>query len=429
MRVLMLSWEWPPNMVGGLGKHVVELLPELVDEDVEVHLVTPRLQGDVHDDAIISAATGKPAANGSHFYRADPFPYQVGNFYANTAQTNVSLEATCQQIIDQVGAFDLIHAHDWLVSFAAITLKHTRRLPLVSTIHATEMGRNHGHLWEDMQRDIHTAEWRLVYESWRTIACSNYMAWEIMNYFGPSPEKVDVIPNGVDPRPFDRWNGQDLSWFRDTLARPDEKIVFYVGRLVSEKGLQVLVDAAPQIVSIYPNVKFIIAGGGDFRFDLANRARAAGVGDWFFFPGRISDDDRDRLYKVADCAVFPSLYEPFGIVALEAMAAGCPVVATDTGGLSEVINLHENGLKVYPNDPGSLAWGILQTLVHPDWARGRAANARRDVDTLYNWDRIAKMTKAVYERVVGEARAGDWAYRSIPVQQGAEPVEPVTPLV
>ena len=153
------------------------------------------------------------------------------------------------------------------------------------------------------------------------------------------------------------------------------------------------------------------------------------MGDWFFFPGRISDDDRDRLYKVADCAVFPSLYEPFGIVALEAMAAGCPVVASDTGGLSEVINLHENGLKVYPNDPDSLAWGILQTLVHPDWARGRAANARRDVDTLYNWDRIAKMTKAVYERVVGEARAGDWAYRTTPVQQGPEPVEPVTPLV
>src|SRR5207247_2019154 len=146
----MLSWEWPPNMVGGLGKHVVELLPELVDEDVEVHLVTPRLKGDVHDDAIISAATGQAAANGSHFYRVDPFPYQVGNFYSNTAQTNVMLEAACQQVIDTVGGFDLVHAHDWLVSFAATAVKHSRRLPLLATIHATEMGRNAGHLYEEM---------------------------------------------------------------------------------------------------------------------------------------------------------------------------------------------------------------------------------------------------------------------------------------
>ncbi|HMA36678.1 MAG TPA: glycosyltransferase family 4 protein, partial [Chloroflexia bacterium] len=357
MRVLMLSWEWPPNMVGGLGKHVVELLPELVDEDVEVHLVTPRLKGDIHDDAIIAAATGAPAANGSHFYRVDPFPYQAGNFYTNTVQTNVMLEAACQQIVDQKGPFDLIHAHDWLVAFAAIAVKHSRRLPLLATIHATEMGRNQGHLGEEMQRDIHMAEWRLVYESWRTIACSQYMAWEVRTYFDAPAAKIDVIPNGVDPRPFDRLTGQDLRWFRNSLATPHQKIVFYVGRLVWEKGLQVLVDAAPQIVSIYPDVRFIVAGGGDFRFELQRRAEERGVGGWFFFPGRISDDDRDRLYKVADCAVFPSLYEPFGIVALEAMAAGCPVVVSDTGGLSEVVTLHENGLKVHPNDPGSLAWG------------------------------------------------------------------------
>jgi len=428
MRVLMLSWEWPPHMVGGLGKHVVELLPELVDEEVEVHLVTPRLQGDIHDDAIISAATGRPAANGSHFYRVDPFPYQVGNFYANCAQTNVRLEAACQQVIDAVGDFDLIHAHDWLVSFAAITVKHAHRLPLVSTIHATEMGRNRGHLYEEMQHDIHMAEWRLVYESWRTIACSHYMGWEVQSYFGAPAEKIDIIPNGVDARAFDRFDHRDLSWFRDSLARPDQKIVFYVGRLVWEKGLQILVDAAPQIVAGYPDVRFIIAGGGDFRFELANRARAAGVGDWFFFPGRISDDDRDRLYRVADCAVFPSLYEPFGIVALEAMAAGCPVVGTTTGGLSEVITLHENGLKVYPNDPGSLAWGVLHTLVHPDWARARAARARHDVDTLYTWDRIAKLTRATYDRVAGEARASAWAYHPPPVQQGTRLAEPVGPI-
>jgi glycosyltransferase involved in cell wall biosynthesis len=421
MRVLMLSWEYTPHLVGGLGKHVVELLPELVDEGVEVHLVTPRFKDGYHEEQLYGS-DGQPAGE-SRVYRVDPHPYQIGNFFTNTVQTNVVLEQACHQLIDHFGHFDLIHAHDWLVSFAAISVKNSRRIPLLSTIHATEMGRNRGSLYEQMQRDIHMAEWNLVYESWRTIACSHYMAWEVRNYFGAPDGKIDVIPNGVDPRPFDALDHGDLMSWRDQLARRDEKIVFYVGRLVWEKGLQVLVDAAPQIVSVYPNVKFVVAGGGDFRFDLAERARRNGVGDWFIFPGRISDEDRERLYKTADVAVVPSLYEPFGIVALEAMAAGCPVVASEVGGLSEVITLHETGILVHPNDPGSLAWGVLQTLIHPQWAAARAANANRMVREFYNWDRIAKMTNAVYERIVHEAKAGDWAY-SLSGDGSAAPSEP-----
>jgi glycosyltransferase involved in cell wall biosynthesis len=435
----MLSWEYTPHLVGGLGKHVVELLPELIDQGVEVHLVTPRFKEGDHeellrgvewdappgsgqvieleeDEEAVRVPAGGPISNNSRVYRIDPHMYQIGNFYTNTVQTNVLLEQAGQQLFNHFGHFDLIHAHDWLVSFAAIALKHSRRVPLLSTIHATEMGRNHGHLWEQMQRDIHQAEWNLVYESWRTIACSHYMSWEIQTYFGAPPGKIDVIPNGVDTTPFDRLDRGDLMSWRDQLARRDEKIVFYVGRLVWEKGLQVLVDAAPQIVSIYPNVRFVIAGGGDFRYDLAARARHNGVGDWFMFPGRISDEDRNRLYKVADVAVFPSLYEPFGIVALEAMAAGTPVVTTDVGGLNEVVDLHHTGIKVHPNDPGSLAWGILHTLVNPQWAAQRAQNAYRVVREQFNWHRIARMTNAVYERVAHEARAGDWAYGGTPDQ-------------
>jgi glycosyltransferase involved in cell wall biosynthesis len=422
MRVLMLSWEYTPHLVGGLGKHVVELLPALTGEGVEVHLVTPRFKDGPHEEPL-TGPDGQPVGNGSRVYRVDPHPYQIGNFFTNTVQTNVVLEQACHQLIDQFGHFDLIHAHDWLVSFAAISVKNSRRIPLLSTIHATEMGRNHGSLHDQMQRDIHMAEWDLVYESWRTIACSQYMAWEVQTYFDAPAAKVDVIPNGVDPRPFDALDRGALLPWRDHLARGDEKIVAYVGRLVWEKGLQVLVDAAPQIVAIYPQVKFVVDGGGDFRFDLAERDRRNGVGDWFLFPGRISDEDRERLYKTADVAVVPSLYEPFGIVPLEAMAAGCPVVASDVGGLHEVITLHETGILVHPNDPGSLAWGVLHTLVHPQWAAARAANANRMVREFYNWDRIATMTKAVYERIVNEAQAGTWAYR-VSGDGSAAPSEP-----
>ena len=356
MRVLMLSWEYPPHMIGGMGKHVAELLPELVDEGVEVHLVTPRLKGGLHDDAILSAATGEPAGNGSRHYRIDVSLDPGDDIYDTAAKANNALGAAANEIINRVGEFDLIHAHDWLVSFAAITLKHARRIPLLTTVHATEMGRNRGQLHGELQRDIHDTEWRLVYESWRIIACSMFMDWEVQTYFGAPADKIDTIPNGIDIAPFEQMRRRDLQHWRDSLARRDEKIVFYIGRLVWEKGLQVLVDAAPEILGIYPRTRFIVAGDGPMRRELVERAQGRGVADAFHFPGRISDDDRDRLYKVADCAVFPSLYEPFGIVALEAMAAGTPVVTTDVGGLAEVVTLHETGLKVHPDDPHSLAW-------------------------------------------------------------------------
>jgi len=135
---------------------------------------------------------------------------------------------------------------------------------------------------------------------------------------------------------------------------------------------------------------------------------------WFAGPrpvDKLSEKNAKGHLMVADCAVFPSVYEPFGIVALEAMAAGTPVVVSDVGGLSEVVEMHETGIKVHPSDPGSLAWGILHTLKNPEWSRTRAANAKRVARTEYNWARIARMTLDVYEQIAQEARAGDWAYK------------------
>lgn len=408
MKVLMLSWEYPPHIVGGLGKHVVELVPELVSAGVEVHLVVPRLSDGALKEPL-PRADGSPATNGSMVYRIEVGSH-YGDFFTNTWHNNVNFEAFCSHLIHQEGGFDLIHNHDWLSAFATIGAKANFHIPMLTTIHATEMGRNHGHLYNEMQRQIHQTEWWLTFEAWRVIACSKYMAWEIENYFGVPISKVDIIPNGVDPRRFDALNGLDLSEFRLDFARPDEPIVYYVGRIVPEKGLTFLVDAVPLVLSQWPGVKFVIAGSGGHVNDLRAKAYALGVADNIIFPGRVSDDVRDGLFKVADCAVFPSLYEPFGIVALEAMAAGTPVVVSDTGGLSEVVDLHKTGIKVHPYDAGSLAWGILHTLQHPEWSRERAASANAIVRDLYNWPRIVRMTIDVYERVASEARQGKWAY-------------------
>jgi glycosyltransferase involved in cell wall biosynthesis len=407
----MLSWEYTPHIVGGLGKHVVEIVPELIADGVEVHLVVPKLSGGEWNEPLLMP-DGSPATNGSQVYRIEAGS-NGGDFYANTWHDNVGIEEFGAHLIRQLGGFDLIHNHDWLSAFAAVGLKRDFHIPMITTIHATEMGRNRGNLYGGMQQAIHQTEWWLTYEAWRIIACSHYMAWEVQSYFGSPAEKIDVIPNGVDPRRFDALKGLDLASFRLGFARPDQPIVYYVGRMVPEKGLSVLIDAAPQILADWPDVKFVLAGGGGYANDLRAKAYDLGVADNIMFTGRIPDEVRDGLFKVADCAVFPSLYEPFGIVALEAMAAGTPVVVSEAGGLSEVVDLHETGITVHPNDPGSLAWGILHTLKNPQWSRQRAENANRVVREQYNWARIADMTAKVYDRAAGEASAGDWAYKEL----------------
>jgi glycosyltransferase involved in cell wall biosynthesis len=141
---------------------------------------------------------------------------------------------------------------------------------------------------------------------------------------------------------------------------------------------------------------------------LRSLAWSLGIGEKVLLTGFISDENRDRLFKIADCAVFPSLYEPFGIVALEAMAAKCPVVVTEVGGLKDVVMHAETGITVYPDDPESLAWGILHTLQHPEWSAARVKKAYRVVRDDYNWERIAQMTKDIYRRIVVERAITNW---------------------
>lgn len=393
MRVLMFSWEYPPHVVGGLGKHVAELIPPLsVLPDVVVHLVTPRLHG------------GEPVERvGQVMIHRVEVSSVEGDSYTGAWQTNLRLEEYAHRLWGEIGPFDLIHVHDWLVAFVGAALKRTYKTPLLSTIHATERGRGRGSLGSEQARAIHHVEWWLTFESWRVIACSEYMRDEIAAYFECPRDKIDVVPNGVETSRFDSLVGQDFSHFRNMYALPSEQILFSVGRVVFEKGLHVLVRAMPLILAQQPSTKLVIAGKGPELESLRSLAWNLGAGEKVLLTGFISDDARDRLFRIADCAVFPSLYEPFGIVALEAMAARCPVVVTEVGGLQDVVQHAETGITVYSDDPNSLAWGILHTLQHPDWAARRAENAYRVVREEYNWEGIARMTVSVYARIVAEA--------------------------
>lgn len=421
----MLSWEYPPHIVGGLGAHVGALVPALVRAGVEVSVVTPRWAGGELEETIDgrlkparprSASRAKGKATGgrrkttqsSSVHRVSPPVATMGNFYADAQQTNLNLEEKGHSLFEQRGGFDLIHAHDWLVSFAAASLKHIQKTPLLATIHATERGRGRGFLSGETAQAINGAEWWLTYEAWRVITASDYMANEVKDYFHTPADKIDVVPNGVDISPFDALDSVDLAEFRAQWARPDQRIVFTVGRLVQEKGAQLLVEAAPRILARDSDTRFIIAGTGSLLEPLRQRAWQLGVTNQVLIPGFVSDDERNRLLKVADVAVFPSLYEPFGIVALEAMAAHCPVVVSSVGGLAEVVQHEVTGITVYPGNTESLAWGIVRTLDDLPAARERAENAYAMVKTEYSWDNIAAHTIAIYERIIKERARVKW---------------------
>lgn len=407
----MLSWEYPPNVMGGLGTHLAGLAPALVRAGVGVHLITPQPPSESTLSHVLSdvAVTDRDVTeDGVVVYRV-PRAENHGDVYSRARETNQAIKAQGDALLAGDHHFDIIHAHDWLVVFAAQALKHESHLPLVATIHATERGRFRGEvLHTSLQRDIHGAEWWLAYEAWRVITCSHHMASEVQAFFHVPAEKIDVVPNGVNFHENGRATQGDWIDCQSRYGASDCQVVFAIGRLVHEKGFHLLIDAIPGVLSEFPNTQFVIAGRGPESANLSLQAKRLGVADHVHFPGFISDAERDCLFHIAACAVFPSLYEPFGIVALEAMVIGCPVVVTEVGGLREVVSHGKTGITVYPDDAQSVAWGILNTLRHPDLAAARAKHAQQIVKEQFNWDRVAERTIAVYRRVLDERRQVAW---------------------
>lgn len=402
MKVLMLSWEFPPLVTGGLGRHVAELAPALAQNGVEVHVLAPRAnpphkREKIHPKLMVHWVDNA-AVN------------TTANIYDRAVATNELMDAHASELWREFGGFDLIHAHDWLVGIAAIELKLSHKCPMVATIHATERGRwRNATLPNDLSKNIDEVERSLTYEAWRVIACSQYMVNELKWLFAIPSDKLDMIPNGITMARLDRFTPTELAIFRARYAAPDDPLIFSVGRLVYEKGFQVLLRAMPRVLEKFPTTKLVLAGKGPLAGELQSLAETLGITDSVHFAGFIADDDRDRFFSVASCAVFPSLYEPFGIVALEAMKYGCPVVASDVGGLGEVVTHDETGTLIFSDDPESTAWGILHVLNDPAAAADRAAAARLMVAQKYNWHRIARQTiEMVYRRVITERAQTYW---------------------
>jgi glycosyltransferase involved in cell wall biosynthesis len=391
---MMLSWEFPPRTVGGISAHVYNLSSQLASLGVDIHVVTCDFPG----------APGCEEVNGAEVLRVDSYKTPSPDFATWDYLMNVNMQKEAATAISNLGHVDMIHAHDWLVANAALGLKHTLRVPLVATIHATEVGRRNG-LHTDYERMIHQTENWLVHEAWKTVCCSQYMSSQVQWAYGLSADSVVTIPNGVNTEAFEE--NFDKAEFRSKFASPDEKIVLFVGRLVYEKGVQTLINAMPKVLTRV-KAKFVIVGDGGMKDFLMGQVRNMGLAHKIFFTGFLEERSLKFLYRCADVCVVPSLYEPFGITALEAMAAKTPIVVSDTGGLAEIVEHDKTGVKVYPDNSDSLAWGISKVLLDSGYAEWIKLNAYKKVLDVYNWRGIAARTKALYERIYEEYMAGSW---------------------
>lgn len=382
MRVVMLSWEYPPFVVGGIAAHADGLARALARAGHDVVVLT--LQRNEHGT---SAAPDDEVLDGVRVIRANAdLPWLPDHdLVARMASANHQLVALAARLGDWRP--EVVHAHDWLVAWAGDTLKTLWGVPLVATIHATERGRHGGHVPPGMPAAINAVEWWLTYQAREVIACSKFMVREVVGGFELPAEKVHLVPNGVDP----------ARWQLDPVNAPArEPLVVAWGRVQYEKGFQVLVRAIAELRHQVPGARCVIAGRGSYLPELQTQVDVEGVGDIVDLAGFVADDELHDILSRAGCVIIPSLYEPFGIVALEGMAAGAPTIVARTGGLAEIVDGTGAGLLFEPGNHHDLAARIHEVLTDPALAASMTATAAQLITDHYSWDAIAASTAEVY---------------------------------
>ena len=393
MRVLTISWEYPPVIEGGLGRHVRKLSEHLAADGVEMHVLTRgggRLPAEGVRHGVIV-----------HRVREPPYPKDIDAFVRWVAEMNADFSAAGVELCGR-HAFDLVHSHDWLVAGAAEDLARGIDRPWLTTIHATEFGRHQGWVQNYPQSHIHARERAMARSADRIITCSHYMRSHVATVFGVRAGKITAIPNGIDPRELEPVDC-DLAGLRARFAAPEERLVLLVGRLVYEKGFHLALDALAPVIKRSGDVRFVVAGTGTAEAELKRQARRLGLRYAGTFLGWVGDDTLHALYRVADLCLVPSIYEPFGLVALEAMASGCLCIVADTGGLREVVPGDGSvGLRFPWRDAGALG-ALVEQVLTDDSLRERVVAEARDHVLRFDWAAVARATREVYAGLVAGA--------------------------
>jgi glycogen(starch) synthase len=367
MRVAMIGWEYPPFTVGGLGTHCYGLTRSLCNMGVKVDFYMPQTRHGVKSDScnLIIKEVGETTVFPYDRPQSNEIP---GQFFEAVSRYNTLVIAKVKG-----RCYNIIHCHDWLTIQASIALKDLLGVPLVLTVHSTEYDRSgwlHPNQWFiDIEREgMEKAD--------KIVAVSQFTKRTIIEKYGIDPKKITVIYNAVYP----------------ISEREKQKLVLFLGRLTIQKGADVFLRAAKKVIEFEPGVRFVVAGAGDLLPQLINQAVELGISNRVIFTDRLTDDEMKHIYGIASVYVMPSVSEPFGITALEAISAGTPTIASKTAGVCEIFH---NCLKVDFWDTDEIANKIISILRYESLSKALTVNGRQEIG-LFTWDKVAEKTLDVY---------------------------------
>ena len=390
VRILHVSWEYPPLVYGGLGRHVPSLAAAQAAAGHDVWVITQRTSG-APDDDVVDGVNVLRRAN------TPVLEFVPENLHPWVADLDGQLAAGALAAIGEEPP-DVVHCHDWMTTITGTTLANTLGTALVATIHATERGRHQGNLPGEISLRVDAVERALCQRADRVIACSHAMQVEVVAQFGVPAAKVAVIPNGIEPAEW-RSPASDRASARHRWA-PDGPLVVFVGRLEVEKGILELAEAMVQVAGQLPGARLVVSGKGSQTQRFHQACATLGISDRVTVAGWLPEADLRALIGCADVAVIPSLYEPFGLVALEAMALAVPVVASHVGGLSEFVRQGETGWSVPPRDAAALASAIVAAITDQEASRAQVERATRALALDFDWRKIAAATIEVYRTAI-----------------------------
>lgn len=389
MRICHVAWEYPPVVYGGLGRHVFAVAREQARAGHDVVVISH--VGIDADDG--TAAPTDEVADGVRVIRV----VRDAPFVAFEPETLLGWISGLASAMTRAGLDlarewmpEVVHAHDWLTAHAGSLISGTLRVPWVHTVHATEAGRHQGWLPNPLSQAIHSIERWSVHAADRVLVCSQHMKWEVDRLF-QMPEAV-VIPNGVEAAA----GLVDAKLRSAVRSRYPGLLIVHTGRLEWEKGAHTIIEAMPMLRRAFPDVACVIAGRGSQRDALATLAKRKRVASRVHFEGWLPESELRALVAAADAAVVPSIYEPFGIVALEAAAVGTPVVAARAGGLAEFLDEDRHGWGFAAGDAADLARALKECVQDPMEATRRAVAARAHVQSQHSWAVIAERTVQAY---------------------------------
>jgi glycogen(starch) synthase len=392
MRVLHVSWEYPPIVYGGLGRHVQALTRAQAERGDDVTVLTQTADREPSVEVV----------DGIRVIRAPHDPPDVPFSEETLLAWVMGMETGMIRAGADSGPVDVVHAHDWVTSHAAIALREIiDARALVATIHATEAGRHQGWLPSPLSDAVHSIEHWLVHEADRVITCSQHMRREVEQLFAAPSDRISVIANGID---LERWRARraGVARARDAHA-PTGPLVVFVGRLEWEKGAHTLIEALPRLRRRLPGLRAVIAGRGGHADELEQQVRARRLSRAVDFVGWLPDAELHGLIAAADVLVVPSLYEPFGLVALEGAALGAPLVVARTGGLAEFIEDGKTGRVFEPGDASGLADAVTAAIRNPEGSRRMAEAARSSLRDAYGWSLVAAQTAVAYDNALAES--------------------------